>query len=118
MRPGPDVAHPYLERLQELSSVVEFDDIDLICKHFFSGAALYANAGLCALLSPDGLAFKLPQRRCADLIGCQAAIPLCGSGNAPGGNGYVLFPDPDDLSEQALSGYFRECIENALVQAP
>ena len=112
------MAHPYLERLQALSRVVQFDDIDLICKHFFSGAALYANARICALLSPDGLAFKLPKKRCADLIGRQVAIPLCGSGKARGGNGYALFPDPDELSEQALSGYFRECIENALVQAP
>jgi TfoX/Sxy family transcriptional regulator of competence genes len=34
--------------------------VTLESKHFFSGAALYANGKICALLSPVGFAIKLP----------------------------------------------------------
>jgi len=38
----------------ETSKVIEV-------KHFFSGAAPYANGTICASLSPIGLAYKLPE---------------------------------------------------------
>jgi len=107
------MAHPYLEHLQGLTANIEYDGVELACKHFFSGAALYANGRMCASLSPVGLAFKLPGSRCKELVASAVAIPLCDSSNAPIKNGYALFPEPDDLSEPALSAYFRECIENS-----
>ncbi|MDK1082060.1 MAG: TfoX/Sxy family protein [Anaerolineae bacterium] len=58
------MAEPYLERL--LKIVADLDPLkiskmSLECKHFFSGAALYANGKICASLSPTGLALKLPE---------------------------------------------------------
>ncbi len=57
------MAEPFLEQLSqivgELSSVT-FENVTLETKHFFSGAALYANGKICASLSPSGFALKLP----------------------------------------------------------
>lgn len=33
----------------------------LDCRHFFSGAALYANGKICASLTPAGFGLKLPK---------------------------------------------------------
>lgn len=38
-----------------------FIDAKLECKHFFSGAALYANGRICISLTPVGFALKLPE---------------------------------------------------------
>jgi len=61
------MAQPYLEQLKGLVRIVNRPGTDLVCKHFFSGAALYANGKMCASLSPAGLGFKLGQRRSNDL---------------------------------------------------
>ncbi|UCG26167.1 MAG: TfoX/Sxy family protein [Chloroflexota bacterium] len=57
------MAEPYLERLRQLIGQLELPgarDTTLEPKHFFSGAALYANGKICALFSPTGFALKLP----------------------------------------------------------
>ena len=104
------MAHPYREQLQDLVQIVDRSDVDLVCKHFFSGAALYANGKICASLSPAGLAFKLSQQRCADLIKSRVAEPLCYFEGAPTKTNYALFPDPDELSGKSIAAYFDECI--------
>ncbi len=104
------MAHPYREQLQALVQIVDRSDVDLVCKHFFSGAALYANGKICASLSPAGLAFKLSQQRCADLINSQIAEPLCYFEGAPTKTSYALFPVPDELSGKSIAAYFDECI--------
>jgi len=38
-----------------------FTDAKLECKHFFSGAALYANGRICISLTPVGFALKLQE---------------------------------------------------------
>ena len=57
------MAEPYLTTLSE--KVVELElsaseGVVLECKHFFSGAALYANGKICASLTPAGFGLKLP----------------------------------------------------------
>jgi TfoX/Sxy family transcriptional regulator of competence genes len=44
------------------------DGPTLETKHFFSGAALYANGKICATLSPAGFALKLPPDKRQSLI--------------------------------------------------
>ena len=107
------MAHPYLKQLQDLVGTVNRGDIELVCKHFFSGAALYADGKICASLSHAGLAFKLPQQRCKDLIDTRIAVPLCYFEIAPKKANYALFPELDDLSSTSISAYFNECIENS-----
>lgn len=41
--------------------------VRLTCKHFFSGAAAYANGRICISLTPAGLAMKLPEESRARL---------------------------------------------------
>ncbi len=108
------MAHPYLEQLQALICTVNRNDVDLTCKHFFSGAALYANGNICASLSPAGLAFKLGSQRSKALIDSQVAIPLCYFEGAPTKSNYALFPDPDELSDSSVDTYINECIEYTL----
>jgi TfoX/Sxy family transcriptional regulator of competence genes len=65
------VAEPYLKHLSQMVSRLELPrarGITLESRHFFSGAALYANGKICASLSPMGLAVKLPADMREDLI--------------------------------------------------
>jgi hypothetical protein len=65
------MAEPYLERLSQMVAGLEplqIRGVTLECKHFFSGAALYANGKICASLGPVGFALKLPEHQRRDLI--------------------------------------------------
>ena len=58
------MAEPYFEdlsRIVERLEPIPLENVTLETKHFFSGAALYANGKICASLSPVGLAVKLPE---------------------------------------------------------
>ena len=89
------------------------DDADLVCKHFFSGAALYTNGKICASLTPAGLAFKLPQSRCETIIGEGKAAPLKYFDRSPTKRGYILLPTPHNLSDADIASYLRECLAYA-----
>ena len=57
------MAEPYLTTLSRKIAELELpasEGIVLECKHFFSGAALYANGKICASLTPAGFGLKLP----------------------------------------------------------
>ena len=107
------MAQPYLSALEALVASELADIPGLVCKHFFSGAALYANAKLCASLTPAGIAFKLPMQRCADLIESGKASPLQYFNNSPVKRGYVLFPNASSLSKAATVRYLKESLTYA-----
>ena len=57
------MAEPYFGELSQMVGQLELrlnSEVVLEAKHFFSGAALYANGKSCALFSPMGFALKLP----------------------------------------------------------
>ena len=65
------MAEPYFERLSRIVSGFRprsIDGVTLETRHFFSGAALYANGKICASLSPAGFAIKLPSEIRQSLI--------------------------------------------------
>ncbi|MFZ2650547.1 MAG: hypothetical protein WA210_10640 [Burkholderiaceae bacterium] len=62
------MAQPYLNALEQLVASELADVPGLVCKHFFSGAALTSKDKICASLTSAGVAFKLPQQRCSELI--------------------------------------------------
>ena len=65
------MANPYLERLSQMIDGLEplqIRGVTIEYKHFFSGAALYANGKICASLSPAGFAMKLSEGRRRGLI--------------------------------------------------
>jgi len=91
-------------------ATLEHRSAHLRCKHFFAGAALYADGKICALLLPDGLACKLGQPRCAELISDQRAVPLCDTYGDGANSSYALFPEPDELDDKSIINLLRECI--------
>ena len=58
------MAKEYLDQLSEImkqATARRFKDVNLECKHFFSGAAVYADGRICISLTPVGFAIKLPE---------------------------------------------------------
>jgi hypothetical protein len=104
------VAQPYLKTLEELVASEFPNSSTLACRHFFGGAALYADSAICASLTPAGLAFKLPEQRCAELIESGEASPLRYFSNSPVKRGYVLFANVSSLGADVIVGYLRECL--------
>lgn len=107
------MAQPYLNVLEELVARELSGIPGLVCKHFFSGAALYSNMAICASLTPAGFAFKLPEHRCSELIASGKASPLRYFENSPVKKGYVLFPDASSLGNAATVGYLKECLAHS-----
>lgn len=107
------MAQPYLDQLEELIARIHPDGRDLVCKHFFSGAALYLGGSICASLSPKGLAFKLPEGRCAEIIAAGKATSLRYFDKSPIKRGYILLPDVGDLRDSDISAYLEECLAYA-----
>ena len=62
------MAEPYLAQLSQMCETLKIPGVTLECKHFFSGAALYANGKICASLGPVGFAVKLPDVQRLGLI--------------------------------------------------
>jgi hypothetical protein len=50
-----------LTRMVDRATSGRIGDVTVECKHFFSGAAVYANGRICASLTPSGFAIKLPK---------------------------------------------------------
>ncbi len=102
------MAQPYLERLQQLLSDVDIESPDVASKHFFSGAAAYANGHIFASLTPKGLALKFPEARCKIILANEFAEPLRYFDKSPVKRGYVLFPEYAKLEKHELKLYFLE----------
>ncbi len=87
------MAKKYLERLSaevHRATPESVRGVELECKHFFSGAALYANGKICASLTPVGFAIKLPGHLRARLLEQRRARPLRYFANAPVKKEYVV----------------------------
>lgn len=104
------MAKPYLERLEDLVARAVPRTPGLVCRHFFSGAALYSKGRICASLTPAGIAFKLPEHRCSGLIASGKAVALRYFDKSPAKKGYVLFPKAGSLTKSEIAEYFRECL--------
>ncbi len=89
-------------------------EVNLECKHFFGGAALYAEERICLSLTPVGLAMKLPESTKDDLLREQKAVPLRYFPDGPVKKGYILFPDGVEQGREALFGFVGESIEYVL----
>lgn len=109
------MAKAYLEKLSQLIIDLNIEsEVDTILetRHFFSGAALYANRAICASWTPVGLAFKLPQTDVTRLIANNRAKPLR---YFAGGNikkDYVLFENPQQEEIDVWRKYLIDAIEH------
>lgn len=107
----------YHEKLTALLSELELGDeieADLTVKHFFNGAAVYANENLCASWSPVGLAFKLPPAEVDELIANGQAKPLKYFAKRPVKKGYALFDTPEPKRKNTLRDYFLKAARQAI----
>ncbi|MCP4979549.1 MAG: TfoX/Sxy family protein [Gammaproteobacteria bacterium] len=111
------MAKVYLEKLCRIIEELELEKMSaasLQVKHFFSGAALYANGRICASWSPQGLAFRLPESEVTEVIDSGKAKPLkyFDKGNVK--KGYVLFVDPEKLANGACKQIIISAITHSL----
>ena len=91
-----------LTRLIDRATSGRIADVNLECKHFFSGAAVYANGRICASLTPVGFAIKLPKESRDMLLKRRGVKPLRYFAKGPVKKGYVVLPkaligDPNGL---------------------
>ena len=111
------MAKEYLEKLSAFIEKATFDyakNTRLECKHFFSGAALYADERICVSLTPVGLAIKLPEKTKDKLLKTKKAIPMRYFEKGSVKKDYVLFPGAVAKSNKALHKYVMESIDYVL----
>ena len=108
-----------IEYFNKLSALIETLGLEpdvflsLKVKHYFSGAALYTNDGICATLSPAGLAFKLPEKDVRELLGSGIAVPLKYFSRGHIKKEYALFESPDLTQTNHWRKYLIEAIQFA-----
>lgn len=107
------MAKEYFDKLSNLLTDIDLEKeiaLPVETKHFFSGAALYANKIICVSWSPVGLAFKLSEQEVNELITTGAAKPLKYFPKGPIKNGYVLFDKPEKRRPSYWKPYFIKAI--------
>ena len=107
------MAKEYFEKLSILINELNINNEvvqKIEVKHFFSGAALYANKSICVSWSPVGLAFKLPENKISTLLKNGKAIPLRYFPNGNIKKDYALFENPDDKKQIFWKKYFLETL--------
>lgn len=111
------MAHEYLQQLTALMeplTVGGFRNARLEYKHFFSGAALYADGRICISLTTVGFAIKLPEELRNALVKDQGAQPLRYFPNGPIKKDYVVLPKAMLTDMKALRHWVKVSIEHAL----
>ena len=107
------MAEPYLELLSEQIATLDLPDTDgvlLESRHFFSGAALYANGRICASLTPAGFGLKLPAEVRDGLIGNGEGRELRYFPKAPIKKQYVVLSESLVDDPKALRSLLEQCI--------
>ena len=111
------MAKQHLERLTVLirqATLGRFKDAKLECKHFFSGAAVYANGRICISLTPVGFAIKLPEESRNTLLKQKGARRLRYFPKGPIKKDYVVLPKTMLTDMRTLRRWVRVSIEYAL----
>lgn len=101
------MAEPYLKNLMTMIDCLGINHDEGVvfeCKHFFSGAALYANEKICATLTPVGFGIKLPVESVTNVINAGDGKELRYFENSPIKKEYVVITqavidDPDRLKD-------------------
>ena len=107
------MAEPYLSDLRELLGRCELAGTAMPaidCRHFFAGAAAYADGKIFMSLSPAGLALKLPEADRRALMEA-GGKPLRYFSRAPVKKGYVVLPATMTADVGALRGWIRKSLD-------
>lgn len=111
------MAKEYLEKLvvvMEQATTGRFKDITLECKHFFSGAAVYADGRICISLTPAGFAIKLPVNLSEELLKEKGTKQLRYFAKAPIKKDYIVLPETILNDMEVLRRLVKVTIEYAL----
>ena len=114
------MAGDFVEELQSLLRPVTEElaaGTTLEIRHFFGGAAAYANGRICISLTPAGLALKLPPH-CRTQLMEAGAKPHRYFPNAPIKKQYVIVPPEFHKDEGQLTAWARKSIEHVLTPPP
>ena len=107
------MAEPYLTKLKsfvEMSCAQREDAANILCKHFFSGAAACADGQIFMTLTPMGLALKLSEDDRTALFN-QGAQHLQYFPKAPVKKDYVVLPVQAVDDDATLSDWISRSIE-------
>ncbi len=99
------MAEPYLSRLAQIIDELgplKGSGATLEAKHFFSGAALYANGNIFATLSPAGFAVKLPLETRKSLIEEGKGTEFRFFANGPIKREYVALSESTVADEESI----------------
>ncbi len=110
------MAKQYLKKLEALLVPAARKlppEVKLEIKHFFSGAAAYANGRICITLTTAGLAMKLPEDARAKLKKA-GARPLRYFPDGPIKKDYVLLPKSYREDKRKLATWARKSIDHVL----
>ena len=113
------MAKKYLHQLTVLmqqSTSGRFKDIKLECKHFFSGAAVYANGRICISLTPVGFAIKLPEESQNILMREKGAKHLQYFSKGHIKKDYVVLPKSMLKDIKTLRRWVNACIEYVITK--
>lgn len=111
------MAHEYVDQLSALlksATSGRFEDVKMECKHFFSGAATYAEGRICMSLTTVGFALKLPEEARNTLVKEHGAKPLRYFPKAPIKKDYVILPKAMLKDRKILRRWVRVSIEYVL----
>ncbi|MBI3629284.1 MAG: TfoX/Sxy family protein [Candidatus Rokubacteria bacterium] len=109
----------YWERLVALVSPATsrtLGDVRLEYKHFFSGAAVYANGRIFISLTPVGFGIKLPEQSRIALLKHNGARQLRYFPDGPIKKDYVVLPDSMLKDRRSLRHWIRVSIEYVLTR--
>lgn len=91
-----------------------FKDVNLEYKHFFSGAAVYANGRICISLTPAGFAIKLPEKSREVLLKEKGTKSLRYFPKGPIKKDYVVLSKAMVKDMKLLRSWVKVTIEYAL----
>ena len=115
------MAKKYLDRLAAMVDETPpktLHGVELECKHFFSGAALYVNGMICASLTPVGFALKLPEPSRAVLLRTRRAHRLRYFPAGPIKQDYVVLSRASLKSPPYLRRWLMASIKYVAAQEP
>ena len=81
-----------LARMIHRATSGRIGDVSVECRHFFSGAAVYANGRICVSLTPAGFAIKLPKESRDVLFKRRGVKPLRYFAKGPVKKEYLVLP--------------------------
>lgn len=115
------MAAKYLTHLSEImkpATARRFTGVELEVKHFFSGAAVYANGRICISLTPVGFAIKLPEEARDVLLKVRGTKNLRYFPKGPIKKDYVVLPKSMLRDNAELRKWAKTAIEYVLTLPP